>query len=128
MTKPLFDLEVNKHTKSIVRGNLSKNYWLKAGNPHTSINNYTTCSSSGRIINSSIPFNIPFEHKYAYLKHYQMKSFEEYCLKIKRGRPIPEYKIYKEKMIDKLIKENKNNSEKIKIINKVFNLSIINIY
>ena len=122
MTKPLFNLEINKHVKSIVRGNLSKNYWLKAQNPHSSKNNYITCSSSGRIIKSSSLFNIPFEHKYAYLKHYQMKSFEEYCLKIKRGRLVPEYKIYKEEMIDKLIKENKNNSEKIKIINNVLQI------
>ena len=124
MIKPLFNLKINKHIKSIVRGNLSKNYWLKAKNPHTSINDYITCSSSGRIINSSLPFNIHIEHKYAYLKHYHMKSFEEYCLKIRRGRPIPKYKIYKEKMIDKLIKDNKNNIEKLNIINKVFNLNI----
>lgn len=50
MTKPLFDLKINRHIKSTVRGNLSHNYWKYANNPHTSINNFTTCSSSGRII------------------------------------------------------------------------------
>ena len=91
MTNPLINFTINKHIKSTVRGNLPNNYWLKAQNPHTSINNYTTCSSSGKIINSSLPFNIPIEHKYAYLKHYQIKSFEDFCLKIKRGRPGPQY-------------------------------------
>ena len=50
MTKPLFELTINRHIKSTVRGNLSHNYWKYANNPHTSINNFTTCSSSGKLI------------------------------------------------------------------------------
>jgi hypothetical protein len=54
MTKPLFELTINRHIKSTVRGNLSHNYWKYANNPHTSINNFTTCSSSGKLITFSI--------------------------------------------------------------------------
>ena len=123
---PIFNININRHIKSIVRGNLSNNYWLKAQNPHTSLNNYTTCSSSGKIINSSSPFNVPVELEYAYLKHYQMKSFEEYCLKLKRGRPVPQYLIYRKKKLYELIKNNLNNTLKIKIIENIFNISLNN--
>jgi hypothetical protein len=123
---PIFNSNINRHIKSTVMGNLPNNYWLKAQNPHTSLNNYITCSSSGKIINSSSPFNLPIEFEFAYLKHYQMKSFEEYCMKIKRGRPVPQYMIYRKQKIYELIKDNINNNKKIKIIEKIFNISIIN--
>ncbi len=123
MTIPLYNLKINRHIKSTVRGSLPLNYWSKAENPHTSINNFTTCSSSGKIINSSSPYNTPIEHEYAYLKHYQMKSFEEYCLKIKRGRPISQYKIYRKKMIYNLFNNNLNNSNKLNIIKRIFNIT-----
>ena len=122
----IFNANINRHIKSTVMGNLPNNYWLKAQNPHTSLNNYITCSSSGKIINSSSPFNLPIEFEFAYLKHYQMKSFEEYCMKIKRGRPVPQYMIYRKQKIYELIKDNINNTKKIKIIEKIFNISIIN--
>lgn len=123
MTIPLYNLKINRHIKSTVRGNLPINYWSKAENPHTSINNFTTCSSSGKVINSSLPYNSPIEHEFAYLKHYQIKSFEEYCLKIKRGRPIPQYKIYRKQMIYNLFKNNLNNSKKLNIIKNIFNIT-----
>jgi hypothetical protein len=53
-----------------------------------------------------------------------LKSFEEYCLKIKRGRPIIGYKLYREKMINSLLKNNINNTKKLNIIKKIFNISI----
>ena len=123
MTIPLYNLIINNHIKSTVRGSLPINYWSKAENPHTSINNFTTCSTSGKIINSSLPFNFPIELEYAYLKHYQMKSFEEYCLKIKRGRPISDYRLYQKKMIYNLFKNNLNNPTKLDIIKKTFNIT-----
>ena len=46
----------NKHIKSTVRGNLPENYWKKYRNPHSSLSNYTSCSSSGK----SVQFNSPF--------------------------------------------------------------------
>jgi hypothetical protein len=120
---PLFNISVNGHIKSTVRGKLVHNYWYKAQNPHTSINNFTTCSSSGKIIDPSSPYNYPYEHQFAYLKHYQMKSFEEYCMKIRRGRPIPGYKKYREKAIYNLLKSNENNKQKLDIIKKIFNIT-----
>lgn len=104
----LYNNTNNYHIKSTVRGNLSQNYWTKMENPHTSINDYISCNSNGNIINSSSPFNYQVDYNYSYLKHYIKKSFEEYCLKIKRGRPLPQYKYFREKYLKNLIKENKN--------------------
>ena len=120
---PLYNISVNNHIKSTVRGKLPKNYWSNASNPHTSLINFISCSSSGKIIDHKSYRNEPPDFKYAYLKHLQLKSFEEYCIKIKRGRPIPEYKIFRENKIKELFKLNKNNKIKLKILLKVFNKS-----
>ena len=77
----------NKHIKSTVRGNLSKNYWIGAKNPHTSINEFIACSSSGKEINKKSPYNNPPDYTYGILKHYRTKTIEEYCNKMKKGKP-----------------------------------------
>ena len=112
--------------KSTVRGNLSINYWSKMYNPHTSVNKFISCSSSGKIINSLSPYNVPPDVKYAYLKHFHYKSFEEFCIKIKRGHADSLNKNLKYR-IHNLINKNKNNKEKLKIMKKIFKISIFNI-
>ena len=47
---PLTNSSLNIHIKSTVRGNLSLNYWKDAQNPHTTIYQYKSCSSSGKTI------------------------------------------------------------------------------
>ena len=59
ITKFDYDNMSNRHIKSTVRGNLQENYWKKIGNPHTSLLNYTSCSSSGKIIKFDSPVNNP---------------------------------------------------------------------
>lgn len=122
---PNFNLPVNYLIKSTVRGKLPINYWSLAENPHTSLNKFNTCSSSGKIIDYKSPYNKPPEFKFAFLKHLQYKSFEEYCLKIKRGRPIQQYQSYREDKIKQLFESNKNNTEKLSILIKIFNSSKI---
>ena len=75
----------NSHIKSTVKGNLYINYWINVTNPHSSILKVTSCSSSGKIIKYDSPFNNPPDITNARLNHYYYKSFEEYCLKLKRG-------------------------------------------
>ena len=81
-----YDDPANIHIKSTVKGNLPINYWEIAGNPHSSNLNVTSCSSSGKIITSDSPFNQPPDFTNAKLKHYYYKSFEEFCIKVKRGK------------------------------------------
>lgn len=112
----------NKLIKSTIRGNLSLNYWQKMSNPHTSLLNYISCSSSGKKIKYDSPFNNPPDYTNALLKHYSYKSFEEYCLKLKRGRAdTNKYlgeQIFKS-AYKKLIMENQGNLEKLNIIHKI---------
>jgi len=114
----------NNAIKSTVRGNLQENYWKKLGNPHTSLLNYTSCSSSGKIIKFDSPSNSPPDYTNAKLKHYFYKSFEEYCIKIKRGKcdhPLNESNKIAYQRFKNLYDTSKNNVEKIKILKKIFN-------
>ena len=122
---PVFNDRCNIVIKSTVRGNLSRNYWSFASTPHSSDIKFNCCSSSGKYINYNAVVYKPPDYKYAYLKHLQNKSFEEFCLKIKRGIPVRENQNiqYKKSFIKGLIEYNKNNKEKMNIINKIFNLS-----
>ena len=123
---PLFNLSSNAHIKSTVRGNLPTNYWKTMQTPHTSDLNYKCCTSSGKKIRFDTPFQIPPDYKNAKLKHYHFKSFEEYCLKIKRGRAdLTENlnKNYIKEKVQQLYTKNKDNYEKLKILNKIFNYS-----
>ena len=120
-SKSLLNHTSNKHIKSTVRGRLKKNYWSNAINPHSSLSTYKSCSSSGKIVNSKSPFVEPPDYEYAFIKHFYTKSFEEFCLKLKRGWPDITDNIA---LINKLINENKNKTEKLKIIKKVFNFTI----
>ena len=122
-----YDAPVNIHIKSTIKGNLSKNFWENARNPHTSRTNYTTCSSSGKIIKYNSPYNNPPDFTNAKLKHYRYKSFQEYCLKIKRGRADCDDNKRKQlmkKSLKQLHLQIQNNSEKAKIFHKIFNDSI----
>ena len=116
--KPKLNDIANKHIKSTVRGHLKENYWSKWSTPHSSSNNFISCSSSGKKIDSITPFLDPPEYQYAKIKHYGQKSFEEYCKKLKRGWPDSTDSNF---WINKLMKNNKNNTKKTNIIKKIFN-------
>ena len=95
-------------------------------NPHSSINNFIACSSSGKIVDNSSPFISPPDINNSFLKHYLFKSFEEYCNKIKRARSdltSIENNKYINNLINYLYNENKNNNIKLNIIKKIFNLT-----
>ncbi len=125
-SKPLLNHIRNILTKSIVRGNLTDNYWKTMTNPHTSIGNYTACSSSGKLINNSSPYNNPIEIKNVYLKHYSTKTVEEFCNKIKRGMasfPLDKSLERKKERISYFFEINKRTKEKEDIFKKNFNIT-----
>jgi len=117
----------NRHIKSTVRGNLPYNYWFNSSNPHTSNCNITACSSSGRLIDPNSPFNEPPDITYARIKHYHKKSFEEYCIKIKRTKPLLYNQYFRMKyrqLARNFYMENKDNKEKLEIMKKIFGSNI----
>lgn len=120
--KPIYnDYNFNMHTKSTVIGGQHRNYWSRLDNPHCSLHNFKACSASGHRVNYKSAYIDPPDHRYAALRHYHFKSFEEYCLKLKRGFPDATSSLPR---IQNLIKQNSGNKEKIKILEKVFDISI----
>lgn len=115
-------IRISRCIKSTVRGNLSINYWSRAKNPHTSLNKFVSCSSSGKNVNYSTSIYSPPDVKFAYLKHYHDKSFEEFCIKIKRGN-ADSYNLHLNKKLKEIFEKNKNNINKLKIMKRIFNIS-----
>ena len=119
-----YDDSGNKIIKSTVKGNLPINYWEGAKNPHSTSLNYVSCSSSGKIIKYDSWFIFPPDFTNARLKHYFYKSFEEWCIKIKRGKcdhPKKTSDQIRKGLFKSLYFDNQNNPEKLKIIKKIFN-------
>ena len=114
-------IRISRVIKSTVRGQLPINYWTKMLDPHSSLLKFISCSSSGKIIDYKSSLNDPPDIRYAYLKHYHYKSFEEFCYKLKRGKADSYNKNLKKKII-KFIKKNKHNKKKLNIMKKIFNL------
>ena len=104
-----------------MRGNLPTNYWIPHCTPHSGRSNYNCCSSSGKQISKSSSFNIPYDYKYAELKHYRTKTIEEYLIKIKKGKA--DGKINIKEMINMFYLTNDKTKEKFEIFKKEFNLS-----
>ena len=123
---PVYNDPRNNVIKSTVRGNLTINYWENMNNPHTSNNDYITCSSSGKIVDSQNFYVEPPDYKLAFLKHYATKTIEEYCLKIKRGRSDTKLLLNNETLLDKFqyffFKNNKT-KEKVLYFNNIFNVN-----
>ena len=126
ITSFIYNDPANIHIKSTVKGNLPINFWEDAQNPHTPNLNFTSCSSSGKIISFNSPFNDPPDFTNAKLKHYYYKSFEEFCIKIKRGKcdiTKNDSLKYINNLYNSLYLQNKNDTDKLRIINKIFNTS-----
>ena len=120
--KPVYDdYTFNMHTKSTVVGGQRRNYWSRLDNPHCSLHTLKACSASGHNANYRNPFIDPPDFRYAAIRHYHFKSFEEYCLKLKRGFPDAVSALPR---IQSLIREHSGNKDKVKIMEKVFNISI----
>ena len=114
--------------KSTIRVKIKNNYWKNMNNSHSSNNNFISCSTSGKIIDSKAFFNIPPDFKYAILKHYATKTIEEYCLKLKKGRSDTkrelDNKTSNETLNNYFFKRNRKTNEKINYIKKIFNITL----
>ena len=120
-TTPLFNNELNNHVKTTVRGNLSTNYWKGTWNPHSGVNHYICCGSSGKKISSISPWNKPYDYSFGYIKHYRTKTIEEYLNKMKKGKP--DANMNYDYMVKMFFLTNKKTKEKMDIFKKEFNIS-----
>ena len=123
-SKSDFYLE-NRHVKSIVRGNLSVNYWKVAETIHSTSLDLPACTSSGKLIKSRL-FKITPDYGNAFLKHYTTKTIEEYLEKLKKGYATHNFEktnSHYHKRFQYFFKVNRKTKEKVDIFNKKLNVS-----
>ena len=117
----------NNFHKSIVRVRKYQDYmWTENTGPHQPNESLVNmCDSKGKLAN--VPHGIlghPY-YKYCYLKHYSMKTAEEYALKLVRGE-LKETKYTLKELNDKLerfFKYNKFSKEKLLFFEKKLNMT-----
>ena len=121
-------LNISNIIKSIVRGNLNINFWEKAKNVHSSYYGFQSCYPSGKPILSN-PSNNRYtqygEKDYAFLKHYNTKTIEEYINKILKGRAnsFDSGPNYINSLLNHFFRINKKTKEKLDYIKKRLNIT-----
>jgi hypothetical protein len=119
-----YEFPENFHIKSIIRGGLKDIKWVAS--PHTPVNkNYTCCNDVGSEVVSYYPFSkISFED--AYIRHFNTKTIEEYCLKMKRGFPDQEINLEKIKICLNRVffRINEITKEKIDVVKKMLGIDM----
>ena len=87
LNTPLFTW-INRHVKCIVRTKLSTYKDSIFGNPHCSVLNCDVCDPNGKTRPNDNPFNDNWIETYstAYIKHFYMKTVNDYKQKVNRGR------------------------------------------
>ena len=124
----LFNDPNNIKIKSTVRGNLRTNYWEKYHSPHTALTKYRNCNSAGERVSIDSYIVVPPHYEYAYIKHYAVKTIEEFCIKIKRGYP-DQVVIYNDETMkryfDYFFTRCKKTKEKLDYIKKIFNYTYL---
>ena len=117
----------NNFHKSIVRVRKYQDYmWTENTGPHQPNESLVNmCDSKGKLAN--VPHGILGHpnYKYCYLKHYSMKTAEEYALKLVRGE-LKETKYTLKELNDKLerfFKYNKFSKEKLLLFEKKLNMT-----
>ena len=125
--KPNFYKEDMRTVKSIVRGNSKRNPWINNSGPHEPAPGLRECNSLGEKSVYGGGMQDPPIYKYAYLKHYSIKSTEEFGYKIKKGL-YNGGKFDIDNRINYYFKHNKFTFEKLSILEKIFNTTFLNFH
>ena len=115
----------NNFHKSIVRvKNYNTTMWVDS--PHQPNETYTySCDATGRYYKRPRGILGTPNYKYCYLKHYNMKTAEEYLVKLTRGH-IKQHKYSPEELLhkmDKFFACNKVTEEKLSMFEKTLNMT-----
>jgi hypothetical protein len=108
--KTTYNFPDNFHIKSIIRGGIDTVVWNETS--HTPITNIKCCNASGVECNSRSPF-VPYDYRYAGLRHFTTKTAREFSNKLKRG--FADYERDKRPMIEMFFSRNEATEEKVKI-------------
>ena len=108
--KKSYSFPENNHVKSIIKCGIDNFKWI--GNPHVCGMGLRCCDANGKESSNS-PFQ-PYDFETAYLKHFSMKTIDEYINnKLKRGVGDRSYSSFKGSYkIDDFFKINERTKEK----------------
>ena len=126
--KPCYHTRENRYHKSIVRvRDYGSDIWTDGVGPHQPNKTFVNmCNALGRSSNFQFGTLGHPNYKFCYLKHYSMKTSEEYALKIKRG----EYEGIKldnmtiNKRIKRFFKYNQFSKEKLANFENILNMTL----
>ena len=114
-TNPREEDPANRFVKSIVRGHLTKPVFLPGRTHHQPSQQLKLCNSLGEPASYFPDCIIPPIFKYAYLKHFNTRTAEEYAKKIKRGHPENNHLDYNER-VKLFFGINEFTEEKLKVL------------
>ena len=118
-TTPIYYKNDIRTVKSIVRGNLKRNPWILNSAPHEPAFGLKTCDSLGNISVYQKGTIYPPIYNCCYIKHYSIKSTEEFGYKIKKGYYGNKFNI--DNRINYYFTINKFSKEKLILLEKIFN-------
>ena len=119
-TEPNYNDYANRFVKSIIRGNLTKKVFIPGKTNHQPSRDIELCNSKGEIASYYPDCLIPPIHKYAYIKHFNTRTAEEYANKIIRGYPGNHFEDINDR-VNLFFEHNTFSEEKLKVFEKKFN-------
>jgi hypothetical protein len=124
--KPNYNSNLNRFHKSIVRGkDYNGTIWIDRGSPHQPYEPLVNmCNAVGDLANDPPGILGVANYKYGYIRHFRLKTAEEYALKIKRGLHQNQKPDYYEK-IDEFFENNKFTEEKLAVFEKILNMTFL---
>ena len=121
-TRPIRNSFDNLFHKSIVKvKNYNGKLWQIDLGPHQPKESLVNmCDAVGELANVRHGILGNPNYKYGHIKHFRMKTAEEFAKKIKRGHPMSHNLDFNE-LVDKFFKHNKFTKEKLQVIEKILN-------
>ena len=119
-TKPLYYSHANRFVKTIMRGNFKWNPWGYSVTPHRPQAHKKTCDCYGKRAKTFNDVLKPPRIKDIYIKHFGIRTAEEYIAKVKRGHPGNLVLFYDER-IDNFFHFNQVTEEKVRFFEKELN-------
>ena len=121
-TKPDYNTYENHNHKSLVRG---KDYngvmWSLGTGPHQPNESLVNmCNSDGALSNVRHGVMSPPTYTHCYLKHYSLKTAEEYAIRVRRGN-FQNTQFDINERFERFFQYNKFTKEKLDIIEKIMN-------
>ena len=121
-TEPSYNSDANRFVKSIMRGNFKWNPWGYSVTPHRPQAHKKTCDCYGNRAKTFNDVLKPPRINDIYIKHFGIRTAEEYIAKVKRGHPGNLVLFYDER-IDNFFNFNKVTEEKVRYFEKELNRS-----